>query len=236
VKPFIIYSLPRSASTTALSIVNSAGAHACNEPFSNKNFKAPYLERSLKTPVQSVMKQVFEEWDGFKHCAHPTGYPFPPSRRDLNFSMLFYPGMRTVLLRRKNLLAQVVSSLIAEQCRLWNCYKQEESEERQSFQFSALNHDTISRRLDEARLFNDLCREAVRRSGNEYILIHTDDGPWAKSLTDFLGLPTHSESLSNQPDGERSESVYHLIPELEDVERTFGGADGHLTFPKPVIK
>lgn len=237
--PAIIWSMPRCGSTTVMSLVNHAGGYYLNEPFSNKNFKADFRDRALKEPIADVLTSIFEQCDGFKHTAHPSGWPFPDIRKDINYSILMCPGIRFVLLKRANRLKMVVSSLIAQQCGLWNCHLPAEREKRIDHPFSYLDPEQVGKELRESENFMNLCHNFLRRSGNEFITITMEDvlNPDSNTpnhLLGFCGLKELSksdlDSLLAIDRGQLSESVYNKIPDIQTIEHLFGGEEwGRLT-------
>lgn len=230
-RPFIIWSMPRCASTTLMSLVNHAGGNCANEPFSNKNFQATYRDRALREPIGDVLHSMFDIWSGFKHTAHPSGWPFPDNRTDINFSILMIPGIKFVLLKRRNILKMVVSSIIAQQCNLWNCHLEEEREKRSEFVFQELNPSQIKSETDQSVQFINNCRSTLERSGNEFLevdmedVISIDQGA-ANRVLEFIGLKPLSkealEPLLSTDNARKSDSVYAKIPNTTIVEYLCG--------------
>src|SRR3954470_16532022 len=110
--PFIIFSLPRTGSTTLVRLVNChPGIHCIFEPFNPTNraqyaIRADNLRRVYGLGV--AVQQLWTVCNGIKHVGSWDGFPFK-DEPDLNLQMLTGRGARIVFLTRKNALRRAIS-------------------------------------------------------------------------------------------------------------------------------
>jgi len=237
-EPHMIWSLPRCASTSLMSLVTACGSTCADEPFSNQNFQAPYQAQATEGKLDVAMEDILEKWNGFKHCAHPSGWPFPDTRRYLNERILMWPGVRVVFLKRNNMLKQVVSTMIAQQCGQWHCKAEEDLSKRESFPFRPLDMERIEFCLRNNTKFNEVSESLLADTGKPFfkvtteVLFASDKNTrlgTAIALLHFLGLnwPDNDtlDKLTTQEPKQFSKSIYSKVPEIEEVERRFASLE-----------
>jgi hypothetical protein len=125
--PFVIFTAPRCGSTALYRALNLiSGIHVVNQPMFDD------IERSAAA-VSVRVSEILEKNSGFKHAFDPVGYPFQNCDwatieamerqnalwTELNTTILNYPGLRIVFLRRKDDFQRIVSDMIARNTRMW---------------------------------------------------------------------------------------------------------------------
>lgn len=235
---YILWSLPRCGSTSLMNIVNAAGGNCCNEPFSNKNFQAPYRDMAIANNLFGAMDDIISKWTGIKHCGHPSGWPFPETMTYLNERILLLPEMKVVMLRRKNMLKQVVSTMIALQCDVWHLHNEADAQRRESFPYRSLDLRQVEFVLERNVRFNEQCDKLIEASGKRFMRVTTEQlfeksesyvMGYAKLMCCFLGLRVPSDDeikpMLKQEEKCFSKSIYSKVPEIEEVERRFASLE-----------
>src|SRR4051812_31905962 len=104
-QPFIIFSLPRTGSTTLMRLVNcQPGVRCLFEPFSPTNRWQYALQSDTVRRTHGLAVVVQSLWgicNGFKHVWQWEGWPFTDAP-DLNRQLLVGCGARILWLVRRN--------------------------------------------------------------------------------------------------------------------------------------
>ena len=236
VKPFIIFSLARSGSTSLGELTNTRRSNQCvMEPFAPNNFSGQYLSLALNEGLPSALAAIHSKYVGLKHVWHPAGWPFPV--RGFNERLLFSSDHNLIFLYRKNILQRVVSGEIADQCKIWHARDPALVRDRETHKYQPLDKVKISRRLEKEGI---LLEHLIQRLTSEHPswmpiafeeMFSTDlaiDQSIRKvaSVIAFLGLdeadPKDLRRIIENGRNGVSSTVYSQIPEIDKIEKSFG--------------
>lgn len=153
---YVIFSLARSGSTSLAHIVNVLRPKSCVlEPFTRRKFGGYFHNLALNESLESALSEIRYKFGyiGIKHVCNPTGWPFVEGSV-LNDQLLLCPGLRVVLLRRRNLLKRAVSQLIAEQTSMWNVENELQNKKRKGANLETVEISRLSDIIDQDRQFH----------------------------------------------------------------------------------
>jgi hypothetical protein len=242
----VVVAHPRSGSS---SLVEILGCHPelslLDEPF-DEDFSS-WLPgnpdyRSLVTDVTSldrVVDGILDDYSGFK--VH--GYQLGP---ELLAHLLCRTDLYVVSLRRRNLLAAVVSWLIAEQTDLWEAWERDRALEDYYTDLAPLPVEDVREKVRQTRenLAEVAAILSTRSDGRVLELCYEDlflgerSTRWrlVESLWSHLGLPPCenprvSRFLENASLRMGKPATYGRLPNLVEIEATLGNDDtGHIGY------
>jgi hypothetical protein len=140
--PFILFSLPRTGSTTLLRVMNwHPGIKCVFEPFSPANPAKFANQCNLLRQTRGLPVAVRWLWgicNGFKHVWMADGWPFA-DERDLNRQLVTEMGACIVLVHRRNALRRAISMQISDQMQLWIVNTDEDKRRIQQHTFMPLD-------------------------------------------------------------------------------------------------
>lgn len=115
---FIIFSLPRSGSTTLARLLNSHKDIRCLiEPFHPKRYGGRFRALATNEPsLNSALEMIWTKWNGIKHVWEANGWPFV-EQPELNERIAV--NGTVIFLMRRNLLRRLVSNYICRQTKYW---------------------------------------------------------------------------------------------------------------------
>lgn len=166
-KPFLMFCMARTGSTTLMRILNEHPEIDCmDEPF-NMDCHAEYAER-LHDPgcVTTLIRDIFRDYNGIKHVAGPKGWPIIRRGVDgkaINRQILISNDYSLVLLTRSNLLQRALSVEIAQQTGVWHYWQPADRERALGHKFQPINANALCRRLVEDREFLKECQDLARQ-------------------------------------------------------------------------
>jgi hypothetical protein len=242
-RAFLLFSLPRSGSTTLCRLLNCHPNISCiEEPFNPFNYGGRYL-RQVKHPgaLACTVAELRSIYTGIKHTWTPDGWPFL-NDSSLNQRLLLTSDHTVLFLRRRNVLKRLVSLHISRQTNVWGLITEEGRSKVRSFNFSPLS--VAATKVHLAREVRDLAN--VRR-----LLIENEIGfrdVWYEDLYDptatacpqlnvlneifsFLGkgsvirdpaLAAINRLFDRQTMKLNSVETYRRIPGIEELERHCG--------------
>jgi hypothetical protein len=248
-QPYIIFSLPRTGSTTLLRLLNCRQGLLCVfEPFNTGNIDS---RLSQCTPMrqerglEDTVRWLWTMCNGFKHVWRWNGWPFLDNP-DLNRQVLVGLGARIILLQRRNRLRRAISVQISEQMQLWTPTTAEEFRRIREHKFQALDLAKLRAEIDGAATAMDWARRELRGAGASWREVAYEDffepgppGPRleaVQSLLEFLevGRATERELVAMRTvlnpavTGFQNVESYHKISNIEEVERELGSDEtGH---------
>jgi len=238
-EPLILLAHARSGSTSLMEIL---GAHPdvrmVNEPFSPNRDRSGgcyHQQVSDQATLEATVQEIFHHYNGMKHLI----YQLP---LEWNHALVEQCGRR-VLLYRQNMLAAVVSAMLAEQTSTW-------FGNREALLNEPLQPLDVVELGNRVRLENKLVeeqREFLNRRRLAYIEIAYEelfdaqlpvDERLARVLRLFNSLgydPPTGESLNRiqnllKPRYQiNDQQTYERIPNIEEIEQTLGEEFGRLT-------
>ena len=237
---FILFSLGRCGSTTLEHLLNCHPDIRCiHEPFNKDSPDARPVEDA--ETLDSILEVVWANYNGIKHVYSPMGWPFPP-RSTLNRYLVLRPGQRVVLLHRRNLLQQVVSTEIAKQSRIFEADRAEYRRTIEDFRFEPITDRRIEYMLmiwrrDLKYYRREFARKEIPFMNLTYEELFGVDRKIEKRretlrrVFQFLGRDPAAEGIDQGRidsllDPSRlkvnSAETYRLVPGIERIERRFG--------------
>ena len=246
-RPFVIFALGRTGSTTLSRVVACHPAVTClHEPF-NPDRRTPPAPVTDGATLRRELRELRTRASGIKHVWDPDGWPFPRGSM-LNRELAVQPGQRILFLNRRNVLRRLVSSQISEQAKVWAITEEDRTIVRE-FAFGPLDVEALSHRVGRERDAIAAYRRAIAASGTPCLDLWYEDlfepdvtiaaqEAWLERIFAFLGvdptLPPERRSDVHRllrPDAGplNSAATYRRIPGIDDVEARFGcDATGHL--------
>jgi hypothetical protein len=165
---FVIFSLPRSGSTTLARLLNAHKDIRCLvEPFHPKRYGGKLNALSTnELSLDSVLETIWSRWNGIKHVWESNGWPFR-ERPKLNGHIALGANRSIVFIIRRNLLRRAVSNYISRQTQYWIGTRAEFVKHLDRAELGELDPAVISRqiRADQRALadYSDsFSRNAVR--------------------------------------------------------------------------
>jgi hypothetical protein len=251
-QPYIIFSLPRTGSTTLLRLLNCRQGLLCVfEPFNTGNIDSrlsqctPMLQQH---GLEHTVRWLWTMCNGFKHVWRWTGWPFLDNP-DLNRQVLVGLGARIILLNRRNRLRRAISVQISEQMQLWTPTTAEEFRRIREHQFQALDLARLRVDIDGAATAMDWARRELAAAGASWREVAYEDffdtrvSPEQRleavqSLLEFLevGRATERELVAMRTvlnpaiTGFQNAEAYHKIPNIDEVERALGCAESGFVY------
>jgi hypothetical protein len=212
-----------------------------SEPFALHNYQGRY-HRSTRDPVSldAVLDLIWDRWNSIKHVWDFREYPFF-DRGALNDRLAAAPGVRILLLRRRNLLRRWVSNYISLQTNHWAGPRTEFLEKVGAAGLRPLDVEAVRRQIESDRdTATRRARSLAERNAEVlpifYEDLYRDDAgederrAAVNSILEFLDFaPLDTERFHKQwsrllePHNRwASEEVYRLIPGIEEVEAECG--------------
>ena len=241
---FVIFSLPRCGSTTLQRLLNCHEAIRCiGEPFHRQLGK--FRQRVTDTAsLTSALHEIWATHNGIRHTWELSGWPFPGGSR-LNDELLLDPGHKIILLTRRNILRRIVSHHISSQTQIWSYFDESDREKVRRFKFKPIDFAWVEDQLAREPAAVGRCGELLARRGAGFVELTYERlydraasqcerlGAFNAVLT-FLGydaivqpgaLDRVAALFDERNTKLNSAETYHLIPNIEDVERTFGSEE-----------
>jgi hypothetical protein len=252
VKPYIIFSLARTGSTTLLRLLNCRQGIRCFfEPFNPDNREprlAPCRGMVIEKGLAPTVQWLWTGCNGFKHVWKPGGWPFLENP-DLNRQLLVEVGARIVLLHRRNALRRAISIQISEQMQLWTPSTAEEFRRIREHHFRALDIPALRVEMQSAQEELDGARQHLKNANISWREITYEDFfeprlsidarlEAVQSLLEFLeaGRATDRELIAMRTylnpavTGFQNVDSYTKIPNIHEVERALGSAQSGFVF------
>jgi Sulfotransferase family len=234
---FLIFSLPRSGSTTLMHILACHPEISClGEPFNADQSGRDYLDRVHNpSTMATTLGEILAEHQGIKHVWHPSGWPFPdPS---LNLLMLDQPNITVLFLSRRNRLRRLLSYEIAVQTNIWH-----HRDPIPNRPLTALDPVSLQTDLAEARTATAVCLSRLAANQARFERLWYEDllGRAAPSLDrlaridDLLRFIGYSPLTGTEgrdrvaglldPNVNRvnDEGSYRRIPNIDDIDAICG--------------
>ena len=244
---FIIFSLPRSGSTTLAGLLDCHPQIRCvNEPFNPAN-RVTCAARAVDKPsFDAALREIWAEGNGIKHV-WDFGLQISSTQR-LQDRELLTSGAKVILLNRRNRLRRLVSVEISNQSGAWVSTSRARERNR-SVAFKDLDIDTLQWALEAQNAAAAEHRSLLEHSGREFIECWYEDlfgeAKTAREcmerlaeILSFLGLAmldakarAAAESLFDPRFGKvNSAEIYRRIPNIAEVERRLGSDEGGWLF------
>ena len=250
--PFIIFSLPRTGSTTLLRLVNChPGVRCIFEPFNPTNqaqfaVRADTLRRTHGLAV--TVQQLWTICNGIKHVWSWDGFPFK-EEPDLNRQMLTGMGARIVFLTRRNALRRAISAQISAQMQLWTPNTAAEFQRIREHAFGPLDIPSLREDVEKSLAADAWARDQLLLSGvpwREWAYEEFFDPSKAadpriekvQGVLEFLEVGRVADAelaemrrlLDPANTGFQNEASYPKIPNIQEVERELGSATQGFVF------
>lgn len=238
---YIISSLPRCGSTTLARVLSLHPELRCLlEPFHPKRYNGRFHafvqdERTLL----SALDAIWSKWPGLKHVWESSGWPFLESP-SLNEPMLRIPGVRTIVLTRRNLLRRLVSNYLSRVTGTWMGPKEVFLQRLENTELKPLDPEVARAQIERDRSATEAYL-AVAKSNGALVFVYEDiflsgrtaqqQYEWFGDILEYLNAPMvdpETFELTWLPHFDRakgqwaSEEVYKKIPGIEDLERCVG--------------
>jgi len=216
-------------------------------------------EISKFSELDEALGKIFLQFNLVKHVWHPSGFPFIESDPGYAFNKTFsindYLLSKfdfVVFLKRRNILKRLVSSLMSMQSGIWDSYTTEVSRKPEEFTYKPLNTEVIEWHLKNERVYEDYFRNTLKSNKVKYVEIFQEDiynsnlsaeEKFQKffDLSDFLELPrnyNHDQTmvlgdyLYSKKHKQNSLESYKKVPNIEEIEETFGSEETGWIFKK----
>jgi sulfotransferase family protein len=245
---FLIFSLPRSGSSTLRDILQCHPQVRCAfEPFNSDTDLGKIYGRGIvnRATLEAALSELWKKHNGIKHVWNRFGYPFEksPDKQLLNHHLLEVCNAKVIFLKRRNALKRIVSDELSHQSRVWRSsagarkahlrydfrpldIKRIQSSLRQEFEaLASYRESLVYRRVP----FIDLWYEDLY--GEEESL---KTGPAKiREIISFLGLSQFEERnwarvislLDPLQTKVNSRETYLRIPNIDEVERVLGSEE-----------
>ena len=221
-KRIIIFALARTASTSLMNIFDiHKSVRAISEPFNLGNH--PNLRRmgildicdhtiSNERELDEELSRIFLKFNLVKHVWHPSGFPFSNQdesyafndSRSLNEYLITHFDF-VVVLKRRNILKRLVSSLMSMQTGIWDSFSMLQTGRPTDFAYKPLDTNIIEWHLEYERFYEKYFLDSIRENNKKYVEITQEDF--------FDGKKTVDEKIS---------AFKQICMDLElDVEFTF---------------
>jgi len=243
---FVITSLPRSGSTTLARILDCHPDVRCLvEPFHPSRYQGTFHRMAMDDgDVTPALERIGSRWNGIKHVWESSGWPFL-GRPELNDRILSRPGLRVVVLVRRNWLRRVVSNLICRQTQFWIGTREEFCSRLERVRLRPLDPGAVLRQIRQDQEAVRRCLESLASQRAEVLSLYQEDLFPAgagrserlsllNSILGFLGFATVGDSAFGpawerlfDPESNRwaSPEVYRRIPGIGRIEDEVGGEE-----------
>lgn len=239
---FLIYSLPRSGSTTLMELLNCSAEFRCAyEPFNPDNHQFGYQEtiHDLDS-LDSALSDIRRNYNGVKHVWDAWGWPFEGGS---SFNdRLLTSFQKVLLLSRRNSLQRLVSCHISKETGIYAISRDKDRRVLQKTEFAGLEVDQLEIQLQCERAQIQRCRKFLQDNAVSFMDLSYEDlflDPAGvpsqiervNSVIEFLG----GEPLTRQNEiarmatlldpGKRkmnSTGTYRRIPDILEIEKRFG--------------
>lgn len=239
---FLIYSLPRSGSTTLMELLNCSPEFRCvHEPFNPDNKRFCYHEtiHDLES-LDSALSDIRRTYNGVKHVWDAWGWPFEGGS-SLNDRILT-SFQKVLLLSRRNSLQRLVSCHISKETGIYAISRSKDRRVLQKAEFTGLEIDQLAIQLQCERVQIQRCRKFLQENEVSFMDLAYED-----LLLDPAGVPSQIERvnsviefLGGEPllrqneiakmvtlldPGKRkmnSTGTYSRIPDILEIEKRFG--------------
>jgi hypothetical protein len=241
---FLIFSLPRSGSTTLHEILQCHPQVRCAlEPFNlSTKIGKIYGPIENRPRLEAALSDLWKSYNGIKHVWNQYGFPFgqSPERLHLNRHLLEICNARVIFLKRRNVLKRIVSNEISQQSRKWGT-SVGVREAHLRYDFSPLNIRLMRSLLEQEFDAIASCREILSGRRIPFIDVWYEDlygedellatGPAkVREIISFLGLPQFDQRswvqvmslLNPERTKVNSKATYLRIPNIDEVERVLG--------------
>ncbi len=231
----LLFAHPRSGSTSLLKALNThPDVNLMHEPFnSDRENWGPNNINYLKSvhdkeSLVEMLNEIHKKCNGFKHLS----YQLAP---ELNEYMLKSAEYQTIFLFRKNLLKSVVSSLIAEQNKIWTSEEKRNSD-KQNIVLAPLSSTAVGEQLEY--LFDETAHYRDFLVGNDiphYSISYEDlfeggDASRYKKLAQLLvflnlipsGVTDEMKTFLAPDRRINTLDNYRSIPNINELEKKFG--------------
>ncbi len=237
----IIFSLPRSGSTTLASILEcDPGIRFAYEPFNPGQMRRRNCAEGLRdeASIGAALDGIWRTYDGIKHV-WDHGIDLPECRL-VDRYLLVQPRTKVIFLNRRNILRRLVSVAISTQTGSWS-FTTAARERLRTAALQALDVGAINFELQKERAAIADYRTLLADSRREFIEWWYEDlfadgrslDEQLQKLTElfsFLGLASFDvrtspnvRSLLNPLNGRlNSTETYARIPNASEVERQLG--------------
>lgn len=234
---FIIFAHARSGSSSLYETLQlHPQLHILEEPFSEDytswhSGANDYLARVTDAAsLDVVLADIFAEYNGLKVLHHQLP-------EELYAHMLLAPGRKVILLRRRNLLRAVVSSLIGEQTGLWKTWDATKPLSEYYSHIAPIRVDQVLQGVAHLResmgryeqIVSSLAEGSLLRLTYEDIYLGSpaETEAWFEGVFRFLGVePLWSDQAGLFLDPTRAQlnspATYEHIPNLREIERECG--------------
>jgi LPS sulfotransferase NodH len=239
---FVVFSLPRSGSTTLARLLSSHHDIRCLlEPFHPQRYDGRFHSLATRGCLRAALEHIWHGWNGIKHVWGSSGWPFPGAP-EINGRIALGFNQTSIVVMRRNLLRRIVSNVISRQTGYWIGTRSEFCKRLDQIQLKALDPNAITRQMkhDQQAVANHLrFLEAhsviVRRVFYEDLfgddVQELEQLQVINSLLAFLRLSQFSPELFRErwlrysdPAVNRwaTEEVYLRIPGIDRIERQVG--------------
>jgi LPS sulfotransferase NodH len=240
---FVIFSLPRSGSTTLQRLLNCHPAVQCiGEPF-HPTLGAYSRRVRDETTLASAVREIWERRNGIRHTWELSGWPFAEAPH-LNDKLVSMPDQKILFLVRNNILRRVVSHHISAQTQIWSYFGDDDRERLRQFDFAPIDASWIEENLAQEKTALDRYRDILSQRGDFVEIAYEkfydsalDDAGRVQGLANIIEYLGHAP-ISNPEtqarivdlfDARRTKlnsfETYRRIPEIEAVEARFGSAE-----------
>src|SRR5438552_16912055 len=173
---FVITSLPRSGSTTLARILDCHPDVRCLvEPFHPSRYQGTFHRMAMDDgDVTPALERIGSRWNGIKHVWESSGWPFL-GRPELNDRILSRPGLRVVVLVRRNWLRRVVSNLICRQTQFWIGTREEFCSRLERVRLRPLDPGAVLRQIRQDQEAGRRCLESLASQRAEVLSLYQED-------------------------------------------------------------
>lgn len=235
---FVLFAHARSGSSNLLKILRShPRLRVAEEPFHEKHpewypDEPKYVDLVTDVPsLEAQLGALYAKYDGIKVL----DYQLP---EELYTHLLLLPGLKVILLRRRNLLRAVVSGFIAKQTGVWNVWDAKGDVADACTNLRPVPLDAVAEALEWQRELREYYGDVVARkpAGERLTLedeqLYTDDmarnREAVRGVFDFLGLAMpRTGELDFYLDPRRSKinsrRTYALLPNAAEINERLGG-------------
>ena len=247
---FIIFTFPRTGSSTLRKLLDLHPDISCiHEPF-NKNLKHVRNLTNNKYQAEDVnnaerlhfvLGNIFKNYEGIKHLACQL-------KPELNEELIKYSNCKIVFLWRKNILQRLISNNISNQAQYW----QTDTGQILKKKFDSISIDKLRKNINNDLSDINKYRNLVEANTDQYFELTYEDlydlnlnemGKLMKlnQLFDFLGvqkirdenlIQKAKDLLNPQKTKLNSELTYKLIPNIHEIEEVMGCKETGYIFQK----
>jgi|SRR5580658_523228 hypothetical protein len=242
----LIFSLPRSGSSSLLKILNCHPQIECGfEPFNPATKLGKKFRFSIhdEAGLERALAKVWKLYNGIKHVWNSNGLPFEKEGQRLNHHLLEVAGSKVIFLKRHNMLRRIVSGEISRQSGQWSSDVVARRKIRRS-NFEPIDIAELQWQLERELTAIEACRDRMIEAQIPFFDLWYEDlfGEWdpvegceekVDQIIEFLGLPLFDARarvrvrrvLDPLRGRVNSPATYERIPNIAEVERTLGADD-----------